>query len=136
MFDNNQKELRAAIIFSAIMVSIALLFNGFAYLKGGSSSGPSGSNLELEIKKGIEAYNKKLADDYKKAQEEANKPKKVTGDFTDTDAVLGSKDAKVTIIEWSDYECPYCKKYYTQTYSQIKKKYVDTGKVKIIFMIH
>ena len=137
MFENKQKELRGTIIFASVMVTIALLFNGFAYLKGNSASSKSaafsGTNLQTEIEKGIEAYAKKQQEAYAKAQAEANKPKKVTGDFTDTDAVLGSKDAKVTIIEWSDYECPYCKSYFTNTYSQIKKKYVDTGKVKIIF---
>jgi len=51
----------------------------------------------------------------------------------DDDSVLGDKDAPVTIIEFSDYECTFCKKYFDQTYSQIKKEYVDTGKVKIVF---
>ena len=41
--------------------------------------------------------------------------------------------APVTIIEFSDYECPFCGKYFQQTYPQIVKEYVDTGKVKIVF---
>src|SRR3989338_2286463 len=51
----------------------------------------------------------------------------------DDDAVLGSADAPVTIIEFSDYECPFCKSYFTNTFPDIKKDYVDTGKVKIVF---
>ncbi|MEK6885163.1 MAG: DsbA family protein, partial [Nanoarchaeota archaeon] len=51
----------------------------------------------------------------------------------DDDAVLGDKDAKVTIIEFSDYQCPFCRKFWTETYSQIKSEYIDTGKVKIVF---
>jgi len=51
----------------------------------------------------------------------------------DDDAVFGDKNAEVTLIEFSDYECPFCGKYYSETYSQIKKAYVDTGKVKIVF---
>ena len=51
----------------------------------------------------------------------------------DDDPVLGDKKAKVTLIEFSDYECPFCKKYFTDTFPQIKKDYIDTGKVKMVF---
>ena len=51
----------------------------------------------------------------------------------DDDAVKGDKDAPVTIIEFSDYECPFCARFYTQTYGQIQKEYIDTGKVKFVY---
>lgn|SRR3989338_2637240 len=51
----------------------------------------------------------------------------------DDDAVLGDKNAKVTIIEFSDYQCPFCRKFWSETYSQLKKDYIDTGKVKLVF---
>ncbi len=50
----------------------------------------------------------------------------------DDDAVIGDEDAPVTIIEFSDYECPFCQRHYQQTYGQIKKDYIDTGKVKYV----
>jgi protein-disulfide isomerase len=51
----------------------------------------------------------------------------------DDDAIKGDLNAPVTIIEFSDYECPFCAKFYTETYSQIVQNYIDTGKAKIIF---
>ncbi len=51
----------------------------------------------------------------------------------DDDAVKGDSNAPVIIIEFSDYECPFCGRYFQQTYPQIVKEYVDTGKVKIVF---
>ena len=51
----------------------------------------------------------------------------------DDDPVLGDKNAQVTIIEFSDYECPFCKRHFDQTLPQLVKTYVDTGKVKIVF---
>ena len=51
----------------------------------------------------------------------------------DDDAVLGDKKAKVTIIEFSDYQCPFCAIFFSQTFSQIKSQYIDTGKVKLVF---
>ncbi len=47
--------------------------------------------------------------------------------------VEGDKNAKVTIIEFSDFECPFCGRFYQDTLPQIRKDYVDSGKVKIYF---
>ncbi len=46
---------------------------------------------------------------------------------------LGNKTASVTLVEFSDYQCPFCRKFWQDTYSQLKKDYIDTGKVKIVF---
>lgn len=51
----------------------------------------------------------------------------------DNDPVLGDKNAPVTIIEFSDYECPFCKRHYDQTLPELIKDYIDTGKVKLVF---
>jgi len=51
----------------------------------------------------------------------------------DNDAVLGDSDAPVTIIEFSDYECPFCVRFYSETEKQIRSQYIDTGKVKLIY---
>lgn len=40
---------------------------------------------------------------------------------------------KLEIVEFSDFQCPYCQKFFNETYSQIKSKYIDTGKVKLVF---
>lgn len=42
---------------------------------------------------------------------------------------LGNKNAKVVFVDFSDFECPFCKKYFDETYAQIKKDYIDTGKI-------
>lgn len=47
--------------------------------------------------------------------------------------VQGPADAPVTIIEYSDFECPYCARYSTETYPQIKEQYIDKGQVRYIF---
>jgi protein-disulfide isomerase len=64
------------------------------------------------------------------APTEDSGPAKVS---VDDDPVLGDKNAPVTIIEFSDYECPFCKRHFDQTHPQLIKNYVDTGKVKIVF---
>lgn len=51
----------------------------------------------------------------------------------DDDPFLGKKDAPLTVIDFSDYECPFCKRHFEQTFSQIKKDYIDTGKIKYVY---
>jgi protein-disulfide isomerase len=50
------------------------------------------------------------------------------------DAVKGDANAPVTIVEFSDYECPFCGRHFDDTLPSIISEYVDTGKVKIVFM--
>ncbi len=40
---------------------------------------------------------------------------------------------KVEIVEFSDFQCPFCQKFVQDAYKQIKAKYVDTGKAKLVF---
>ncbi|HLD98386.1 MAG TPA: DsbA family protein [Candidatus Nanoarchaeia archaeon] len=51
----------------------------------------------------------------------------------DNDAVLGDVNAPVTIIEFSDFQCPFCERFYTETLPLLKTNYIDTGKVKLIY---
>ncbi|MBI2629047.1 DsbA family protein [Candidatus Pacearchaeota archaeon] len=51
----------------------------------------------------------------------------------DDDPVLGNANAPVTIIEFSDYQCPFCERFFTSTLPQIKKDYIDTGKAKLVY---
>lgn len=48
------------------------------------------------------------------------------------DKVLGSPDAKVTVIEYASPTCPHCAIFSNDTYPEFKKQYIDTGKVKFI----
>src|SRR5262245_46767978 len=51
----------------------------------------------------------------------------------DDDPVLGSPDAKVLIIEFGDYQCPSCRMFWKDIEPRLKKDYIDTGKVKLVF---
>jgi protein-disulfide isomerase len=45
---------------------------------------------------------------------------------------MGRDDAPVTVVEFTDYQCPFCRKYHTETFAQLKKNYIDTGKVRFV----
>jgi protein-disulfide isomerase len=50
----------------------------------------------------------------------------------DNDPRLGKADAKIGIVEFSDYECPYCLGFYAQVFPLLMKEYVDTGIAQFI----
>jgi protein-disulfide isomerase len=45
---------------------------------------------------------------------------------------LGRSDAPVVIVEYTDYQCPFCNRFHTGAYPEIRKNYIDTGKVRFI----
>jgi len=51
----------------------------------------------------------------------------------DDDPVKGDPNAPVTIIEFSDFQCPFCSRFYSQTLPLLEENYIDTGKIKLVF---
>ena len=47
--------------------------------------------------------------------------------------ILGNPNAKVTLVEFGDYQCHFCNVFFHETEDTLVKKYVETGKVKMIF---
>jgi protein-disulfide isomerase len=47
--------------------------------------------------------------------------------------VLGNNDAPVTIVEYASMTCPHCANFHTRVLPELKKKYIDTGKVRLVF---
>lgn len=61
----------------------------------------------------------------------APEPEKVTLKLG-TEYSAGRGDAPVVIVEYTDYQCPYCSRFHTGAYPGIKKNFIDTGKVRFI----
>lgn len=57
----------------------------------------------------------------------------VSGNLSDDDPMLGNPDAPVTIVEFSDFQCPFCRRMWEDTLPSIKEKYLVTGKAKFVY---
>jgi protein-disulfide isomerase len=84
-----------------------------------------------DMKKEIE--NLKSANNNKSSADASGSVQMFVKVSIDDDPILGDKNAPVTIIEFSDYECSFCQKFFTETMPELKKKYIDTGKVRFVF---
>jgi protein-disulfide isomerase len=49
------------------------------------------------------------------------------------DMILGNADAPVTLVEYASYTCPHCAQFHDTVFKDLKKDYIDTGKVKFVF---
>ena len=59
-------------------------------------------------------------------------PKRIGKVKIGTSSALGHADAPVTIVEYTDYQCPHCGRFHTSTFEELKKNYIDTGKIQFI----
>lgn len=104
--------LPVSILAAAIMIGGAIVFA--TLYKGGSA--PAGGNTD--------GQNTLTATSTTAAQVMTLGPR---------DAILGNASATVTLIEYGDYQCPYCGEFFTQTEPEIIQNYVNTGKVRMVF---
>ncbi len=126
------KSVSLVILLAAILVSGSLVYFGTNFFNSNKIKTAVIQGLSEFVQNGPEAYE----DDGTKiapTEDTASNDDIDMEAASDDDPVLGDADAPVTIVEFSDYECPYCGRFFSDTHSLIKEQYIDTGKVKLVF---
>jgi len=84
-----------------------------------------------QIQKDLEEIKKLLKQGARAAPgQQAFKPADMK--LTDNVAIKGENTAPVTLVEFSDYHCPYCKRHATTVLTELQKNYIDTGKLRFV----
>lgn len=104
-----------AILISTVIISGAILY---------SKSGPASEGAAVIGKPNLATTDQQLGH---------QPPSGLNQVSTNDDPVLGDKNAPLTIVEFSDYECPFCKRSFDQVLPELKKNYIDSGKLKLVF---
>ena len=47
--------------------------------------------------------------------------------------ILGNPDAEVTVVEYASFTCPYCASFHVDAFGDLKKDFIDTGKIKFVY---
>jgi protein-disulfide isomerase len=101
---NNQGQIVSAIIIAAVIIAGAIL------LKGTKAPGV--------------------------AVNPGTGPVEMTGDLAPVngaDRTLGSKSAKVVLVEYADFQCPFCGKFFTEVNQTVVKDYLNAGKIQFVY---
>lgn len=112
---------RSVYIIIAIIASVALVLSaiviGFAIIY-------TGLNLEKKLDK-LQSVNTNAE------QQPSNEPVDIS--ITESMPRLGNADAPVVLVEYADYQCPFCGKFFSETFSKLKTEFIDTGKIRFYY---
>jgi protein-disulfide isomerase len=85
------------------------------------------------ILKELKAIRQELNEIKQKGQGRAKLARSATATVSTVgEPMLGDSKSPVTLVEFTDYQCPFCRKFYSNAYKELKKLYVDTGKLRFV----
>ena len=122
---NNKKSTPTGMIVVIVaVVAIAAFFAGSYF---------SNLNSDVVTQDELDSAITKLESKIASIQAPSAKPSQPIKISMDDDPVRGSPDAPITIIEFSDFQCPFCARFHVQTLPSILEEYVDSGKVNLVY---
>jgi len=121
----NKKSVSTGMIVAlVIVVAVAAFFAGSYF-----SNLDSDVVTQSELKDAISKLESKI-ESVQQAPSQPPQPVKIS---LDNDPIRGDPNAPITIIEFSDFQCPFCARFHVQTLPLLLEEYIDTGKVNLVY---
>ena len=128
--NNNGKISVKKSTFNGLIIGLIIAVGVAAFIAGTYTSNLNSNQIsEEDLQDAITKLELKMLQN----QLPTEQPKLPMIISVDNDPVMGNPDAPITIIEFSDFQCPFCARFYTQTLPLIYEEYIDQGKVKLVF---
>jgi len=116
------KSMYNRLIIAIILVAIVSAFLG-GYVVGGETAEPK----EVIIRETVQSPQAR------QTTQEQFGPQIIRNISLDDDPMKGNPDASITIVEFSDFQCPFCAKFHQNTLPQLEQDYISTGKVNFVY---
>jgi len=116
--------------FNGLIIGVIILVGVAAFFAGSYTSNLNSNQIsEEDLDNALAKLELKLLQN-KLPTQQPSAPVKIS---IDDDPMFGNPDAPITIVEFSDFECPFCARFHVQTLPSIFEEYIDQGKVKLVF---
>ncbi len=127
---NNKNSQTKKASFKWLIIGVIILVGVASFFAGSYTSNLNSNQISQEdLDEAIAKLELKILQNQLPAKQ-ASPPVKIS---VDNDPIIGNPDAPITIIEFSDFQCPFCARFHTQTLPLILEEYIEQGKVKLVF---
>ena len=127
---NNEKISVKKSTFNGLLIGIIILVGIAAFFAGSYTSNLNSNQISgTDLDEAMAKLELKLLQN-QLSTKQAAEPVKIS---TDNDPIIGDPNAPITIIEFSDFQCPFCARFHTQTLPSLLEEYIEQGKVKLVF---
>ena len=121
----NKKSMSIGVIVALIaIVAVAAFFAGSYF---------SNSDSDFVTKSEFENAISKLESKIGNTNQAPSQPPSPVNISQDNDPVRGDPNAPITIIEFSDFQCPFCARFHVQTLPSLLEEYIEAGKVNLVY---
>ena len=116
--------------FNALVISVVAVSLIAVFFAGSYTSLKSDEITKSELNEAISKLEAKILKNQQVTEQPNVQPISIS---IDDDPIKGDQNAPITIIEFSDFQCPFCARFQIQTLPLILEQYVETGKVKFVY---